>query len=48
MLLEQTSGTLNRKQEELAGIARDESNGCCTLDTLLDLTRFEGIAGNAL
>ena len=42
MLLEQTSGTLNHKQEELAGIARDESERMLhTLDTLLDLTRFE-------
>ncbi|MEO8429043.1 MAG: ATP-binding protein [Verrucomicrobiota bacterium] len=50
MLLEQTSGTLNRKQEELTAIARDETERMLnTLDTLLDLTRFEeGLPGMRL
>lgn len=47
VLLEQTLGSLNQKQEELALIACDESERLLrTLNTLLDLTRFEeGLPG---
>jgi signal transduction histidine kinase len=42
MLLEQPPDKLNSKQAELVGIARDETERLLyTLDTLLDLTRFE-------
>jgi len=47
MLSESRPGTLDRQQEELVGIACDESERLQhTLDTLLDLTRFEeGLPG---
>jgi signal transduction histidine kinase len=42
MLLQQMRDTLSAKQAELIGIASDESERLLhTLDTLLDLTRFE-------
>jgi signal transduction histidine kinase len=42
LLLEQSIGTLNDKQAEMAGIARDEAERLLrTLNELLDLTRFE-------
>jgi len=47
MLAESRPGTLDRQQEELVGIACDESERLQhTLDALLDLTRFEeGLPG---
>jgi K+-sensing histidine kinase KdpD len=50
VLLDQSLGSLNARQSEMAAIARDEAERLLrTLDSLLDLTRFEeGRAGMRL